>query len=725
MNTSLSIFARALASENLSFGFDPEAETASFDVKQRHLTLPVWRVSETVQTMLIAHEISHALWTPAEESDAILKAAEAEGYNPMLLQRIANVVEDVRIEKMMKEKFPGTRRDFFLGYKEIVDSDLFGFSKMDFEKATLINRLNLHFKWGVQGFLPINLTNEEQQIADEIDSVTTFAEVYEVAKRLYDDPSMQKIVQEVEEQQKAGGKQSGESLMADAVKDFAPGGTENKGGEKFTSPCVTISPLKDLSTVIVPSSFLLKEFEERNNGAVNMDGYREFVRHSDAFVRQMVAQFERKKAADEIRRERPKQTGMLNLDRLHQYRTHDDIFISKIVKQDGKNHGMVFMLDFSGSMSVRLSDCILQLFQLVWFCEKAKIPFEVFCFTDCSASYIDGKKYDAAFREWQRKGGQGDFHYAPYHTQIVNPKPTSVEYGLTRLFNLLSSRDSAADRERMMAYLYGAFVDEAKAKAANYNERTQTPCCLSLHGTPTVEAIAAVSQFMQKWVAENKIQIPTLMVVTDGQPNGIYTRDDMVSQTAYYHHADNGMMTVMNEVCGTAHRIDLYANRGISLANVLIGSMLDSLRKTMNARIVGMFVGNNTLHETDYIAFCMSIREREVYFNLPYHERNMGNSPRFAAMREAYKEGAIICHPEMTPGYDSFFLVRTPKIVKDEDAIAESGTFTKIKNTFVKTMGKRAGSRVFLNRYVDIVAGQPIKPGLPLEYQQGISPASK
>ena len=725
MNTSLSIFARALASENLSFGFDPEAETASFDVKQRHLTLPVWRVSETVQTMLIAHEISHALWTPAEESDAILKAAEAEGYNPMLLQRIANVVEDVRIEKMMKEKFPGTRRDFFLGYKEIVDSDLFGFSKMDFEKATLINRLNLHFKWGVQGFLPINLTNEEQQIADEIDSVTTFAEVYEVAKRLYDDPSMQKIVQEVEEQQKAGGKQSGESVMADAVKDFSPGGTENKGGEKFTSPCITISPLKDLSTVIVPSSFLLKEFEERNNGSIDMDGYREFVRHSDAFVRQMVAQFERKKAADEIRRERPKQTGMLNLDRLHQYRTHDDIFISKIVKQDGKNHGMVFMLDFSGSMSVRLSDCILQLFQLVWFCEKAKIPFEVFCFTDCSASYIDGKKYDAAFREWQRKGGQGEFHYAPYHTQIVNPKPTSVEYGLTRLFNLLSSRDSAADRERMMAYLYGAFVDEARAKAANYNERTHAPCCLSLHGTPTVEAIAAVSQFMQKWVAENKIQIPTLMVVTDGQPNGIYTRDDMVSQTAYYHHADNGVMTVMNEVCGTAHRIDLYANRGISLANVLIGSMLDSLRKTMNARIVGMFVSNNTLHETDYIAFCMSIREREAYFNLPYHERNTGISPRFAAMREAYKDGAIICHPEMTPGYDSFFLVRTPKIVKDEDAIADSGTFTKIKNTFVKTMGKRAGSRVFLNRYVDIVAGQPIKPGLPLEYQQGISPASK
>jgi hypothetical protein len=725
MNTSLSIFARALATENLSFAFDPEAETASFDVKQRHLTLPVWKVSETVQTMLIAHEISHALWTPAEESDAILKAAEAEGYNPVILQRIANVVEDVRIEKMMKEKFPGTRRDFFLGYKEIVDTDLFGFSKMDFDRATLVNRINLHFKWGVQGFLPINLTDEEQKIADEVDAVTTFAEVYDIAKRLYDHPSMESVVEQMEEQQKAGGRRDGSNLMDEAIKEFTPGQGDKKDGEQFTASCVTISPVKDLSTVIIPSSNLLKQFEERNNGFVNMDGYREFVRHSDAFVRQLAAQFDRRKAADEIRRERPKQTGMLNLDRLHQYRTHDDIFISKIVKQDGKNHGMVFMLDFSGSMSVRLSDCILQLFQLVWFCEKAKIPFEVFAFTDCGPAYIDGKKYDAAFNEFRRKGGQGDFIYTPLLTQINNPKPTSVEYGMVRLFNLLSSSDSAADRERMMAYLYGAFVDEAKEKAANYNDRVQAPCCLSLHGTPTVEAIAAVSQFMLKWVADKKIQIPTLMVVTDGQPNGIYTRNDLVSKTAYYHHAENGTMTVMNEVCGTAHRMNLYDYRGTNLANVLIGSMLDSLRKTINARLVGMFVGSNTLHETEYLAFCMSTKEREAYFNLPYHLRNTGISPRFTAMREAYKDGAIVCHPEMAPGYDSFFLIRTPKIVKDADAIAESGTFTKIKNTFVKTMGKRAGSRVFLTRYVDIVAGQAIKPGLPPEYQHAIAPGSK
>ena len=103
MNTSLSIFARALASENISFSFDNKAETASFDVENRHLVMPVWQASETVQSMLVAHEISHALWTPYEQSKALFDQAEKDGYVIPLLQRIANVIEDVRIEKKMKD----------------------------------------------------------------------------------------------------------------------------------------------------------------------------------------------------------------------------------------------------------------------------------------------------------------------------------------------------------------------------------------------------------------------------------------------------------------------------------------------------------------------------------------------------------------------------------------------------------------------------------------------
>jgi hypothetical protein len=701
MNSSLSIFARALATENLSFSFDPTAETASFDVKQRHLVMPVWNVSETVQTMLIAHEISHALWTPYEQSEAILDAAEKQGYDKTLLQRIANVVEDVRIEKLMKDKYPGTRRDFFLGYKEIVDRDMFSFSKMDIPNATIINRLNLHFKWGVPGFLDVPFSREEQQIVDEVDAVVTFEEVYEVAKRLYDHPSMQGVREQMEKQ-KGQQPDNGKMHKGDGAADFAEftnGG--KKDGEEYSHPTLTISPIKEMDKAILSTEFLLSEFEKSNEGRpLNLDNYRKFVKDSDAFVRQLASQFDRRKAADEIRRERPKQTGMLNLDRLHQYRTHDDIFISKIVKQDGKNHGIVFLLDFSGSMGHRLSDTLLQVIQLVWFCEKVKIPFEVFSFTDVNARAIHGHdQYEKMFKELQKQGMEYDAVVEFLHNlPSQNPKPTSVRYEDTRLVNLASSRDSAGKRERLLAYIYESLIVDERS--------VMYPGCLHLHGTPTVEAVAIASQFMQDWVQQQNIQIPTFMLVTDGQANGVSIENHKMADSFYYLK-DGSTITVVNEIYGTAYRFNMKDYFGQCVSNIAIAGMMESMRTKLNARIVGMYVAGHNLHSNEFINFCLSNEERR---ELQTSTRGIewDGSQRQKAAEQGYKDGAIVCHPDAYPGFDSFFICKTPKIVKDADAIADSGTFTKIKNTFVKTMAKRSVSRVFLTRYVDIVAGQKI-----------------
>ena len=726
MQNSLSIFARALASENLSFAFDANAETASFDVKNRHLTLPVWDVSETVQTMLIAHEIAHALWTPYQESEDILAAAEQEGFHKALLQRIANMVEDVRIEKMMKEKYPGTRRDFFLGYKEIHTSDMFGFSKMDFSKMGLVNRLNTHFKWGVPGFIDLNLSDEEQDIARMIDSVVKFSDVYRVAKILYKHPDMQDAVKEAEEQLASGkGDKDGEQQIMDKIAADTANGIGKKDGDTFTASTVTIPQIKDWRKGVVTTDTLLKQFDALRTysypdniypvAALDLAQYRTFVKDSDAFVRQLVAQFERKKAADEIRRERPKQTGMLNLDRLHQYRTHDDIFISKMVKQDGKNHGIVFMLDMSGSMSHRLSDCFLQILQLVWFCEKAKIPFEVFGFTDIHPyTLMTHQEYVAAQANWKPKREGEDFTHPDFKVEAANPSPTGIAFGHARLVNLASSRDDAAKRERLLAHLYDTWVVGG----------SQRPRCLSLGGTPTVESLAIASQFMQEWVSEQNIQIPTIMLVTDGQPNGVYTNSTEAS--CLYYHKQDGTLTVMNEVYGTAHRINLKDHPYTCMGNVTISTMLDAMRQRLNARCVGMFVDGNRLSVGSFITFCMSNAERVKYEEMSYNQQGkVDDSPRFEAMGEAYKDGAFLCHPDSVPGYDAFFVVKTPKIVKDEDAIADSGTFTKIKNTFVKTMAKRSGSRVFLTRYVDIVAGQKIGKDIGGEYNHPAFPEKK
>ena len=706
MNTSLSIFAKALASENLSFSFNSAAETASFDVKSRHLVMPVWNVSETVQTMLIAHEISHALWTPYELSRTLLDEAEAEGYKIDKLQRIANMIEDVRIEKLMKVKFPGTRRDFFLGYKEINDLDLFKFNEMDLTKIAMIYRLNIHFKWGVLGFIDVNLSAEEQEIADMVDNVVTFEQVMVLAKFLYGSPDGKGKKQE-EDTVKMFGEGESEDGESEDMLEKGLRGTLSPKGQKFTSDTVVLTGLKDLNEQIVSTerlseSFFEKHYETHIIKEPDLAAYRTFVRESDAFVRQLVAQFERKKAADEIRRERPKQTGQLNLDRLHQYKTHDDIFLSKIVKKDGKNHGIVFMLDFSGSMSSTIEHAYLQVLQLVWFCEKAKIPFEVFAFTDVAEYYLIPQ-------DKCEKDENGFRKYRNHDENLARNCKNAMQYSDARLINLASSRDDAAKRERLLCMIYETYVAGCRLQ----------PNLLRLGGTPTVECVAVVSQFMKEWVAANNIQVPTLMVVTDGEPNGFQVKDntDMYGQ----HSDDCSTVTVTNDILETVSRIKKTTHH--SLSNDVIGTMLNSLRQKLNTRVVGMFVGGKTLSQGDFHKFCVVEQERveaqEAYRTgkIRRDRCSIEHSERYIAATEMYKnEGCLIAHKDAFTGYDEFFLIKTPKIVKDEEAIVASGGFTKVKNTFIKTMGKRAGSRVFLSRYVDIVSGQPLRKGADTLY---------
>ena len=56
--------AKLLATENITIQHN-KVKTASFDVKNRVLTLPLFKQkSGDVYDMLIAHECAHALWTP-------------------------------------------------------------------------------------------------------------------------------------------------------------------------------------------------------------------------------------------------------------------------------------------------------------------------------------------------------------------------------------------------------------------------------------------------------------------------------------------------------------------------------------------------------------------------------------------------------------------------------------------------------------------------------------
>jgi len=163
--------AKLLAMEDLVVEHR-HVETAMFNVHTRVLTLPMWKkASECVFDMLVAHEVGHALFTPDE-------------WDWDTPKQFVNVVEDARIEKLMKRKYAGLAKTFYRGYGELSEEDFFALENEDIPSMNLADRANLYFKIGNYVNIPVH-NPEESRLIKAISDCETFADVLVVAEELY------------------------------------------------------------------------------------------------------------------------------------------------------------------------------------------------------------------------------------------------------------------------------------------------------------------------------------------------------------------------------------------------------------------------------------------------------------------------------------------------------------------------------------------------------------
>ena len=177
--------ARLLATENLVVEHR-SVPTACFDVDRRVLTLPNWdRASGVVYDMLVGHEVGHALFTPNEDWR---EAADCP-------KDFINVIEDARIEKLMKRKYPGLRKSFAGGYAELNAQDFFGLGGDDLTEYSLIDRINLHFKVGATALIPF--VENEKVFVTRTEEAETFAEVLQISVDVYNFSKKEKQQEQV------------------------------------------------------------------------------------------------------------------------------------------------------------------------------------------------------------------------------------------------------------------------------------------------------------------------------------------------------------------------------------------------------------------------------------------------------------------------------------------------------------------------------------------------
>ena len=171
--------AKLLATENLNVEHR-KVKTAHFVPKTRNLVLPIWdNMSNDLYDLLCGHEVGHALWTPADET----KLNEAKKkYN--IPHSYLNVIEDIRIDKKMKLKYPGLRKSYFNGYKELVAREFFGNIGKDANHMKFIDRLNIFAKSGHMENT-INFTSKEKDFIEKSNHLETFDDVIELAKQIF------------------------------------------------------------------------------------------------------------------------------------------------------------------------------------------------------------------------------------------------------------------------------------------------------------------------------------------------------------------------------------------------------------------------------------------------------------------------------------------------------------------------------------------------------------
>ena len=552
--------AKLLATEDLVVEHK-KVETAQFNVQTRVLTLPLWdKASENVIDMLVSHEVGHALYTPDEEW---WKEYEVH-------PSFVNIVEDARIEKLMKRRYDGISKTFYKGYTELHNDDFFQVKKKNISEMMLADRVNLHYKIGT--YYDIPFSSDEMFFVNKIDLCETFEDTLKAAKALYDyclseekrkeeetftheaedfsnfeldedgegmempmsqsDESDEDADDDGETQEETeieikvdnhvGGHTGVEEVSAETVESLEES-LKNLTNEGSRENVYLELPDLDIDKVIISNKKIhelcaekmidvaeqLKKETEKFNSYDPMfrgslydssldkflkdteEEYNKFKKSAQKEVNYLVKEFECKKSASAYARATVSRTGILDTTKLHTYKYNEDLFKKVSVIPEGKNHGLVFILDWSGSMANVMMDTIKQLYNLIWFCKKVQIPFEVYAFTTCFPN-------------------TDEFNNFP---ELYDAKDNMVHVDSKfSLMNLFSSKVRARE---LNDQLYNIF--RIVSSMRNYCGRDVTPYGMSLSGTPLNETIVALHKLIPQFKANNKVEKVNCVILTDGE----------------------------------------------------------------------------------------------------------------------------------------------------------------------------------------------------------------
>lgn len=721
---SKSLLAKLMATEDLTIE-QRKVPTASFDVRNRILTIPILdnKISAELYDLFMGHEVGHALYTPLEG----MISAKEQKVNMSVL----NVVEDSRIERKIKYKYPGLRNCFIKAYGELMDRDFFRIKDTDLNKMNLIDRINIYCKVGAG--LAISFNEEERELLDAVESTETYEDVVEVTKRLVE--YMKENYEEEEEmevhtmtvQVSGEGNDEGEGEPDDSKDGDAEGngeptpsegseekeeGNESKilagesggnsnearpdekkgqdekkssngtqGAEKTNQEIEIRSHTDDaykqnehllFSTdktsyayVDIPKfdmkkiydyKELYKDYKEEGY-PVDTKHFLKYRREASKVVSYLVKEFEMRKNADQMKKASTSKTGDLNMSKVYSYKFNDDIFKRMTVVPNGKSHGLVMYIDWSGSMVNHLGSTVKQLLNLALFCQKVNIPFEVFSFIE---------------------------HTKDEYLHIPKPVKNTFRMQNFGLMNILSSRMSSSEFTTAAGTLMHISGIGSITRVGN------APYWFRMGGTPLNEAVISAFEIVPEFQKRNRLQVVNTVFLTDGEGHSW----DNVFTDSDYGMAESPRQRGATHVVArdkiTKHQETYSANFWGAERMSQTNAFIKLLKKRTNAHVIGFFVASGSEFGSRMNEFFP-----EVIGNFEMREKK----------KLEFRDTKFVVTTQT--GFDDYYVLRSNGLDTDDESelvLKENMTTRGMVTAFSKFAGNRVNNRVILNRFIGLIS---------------------
>ena len=704
--------ARLLATENLTV-VRSNVPTASFDIKSRVLTLPMWKeMTPEIEDMLVGHEVGHALYTLDKYIDPIKENPKMKSY--------LNILEDVRIEKLIKRKYPGLRKRMNEGYKQLNDKDFFGISKVpSLDALNLIDRINLYFKAGFQCGVKFNA--DEKVFVNRAERTESIDEVIELAHDLY------AYAKEQAEKRKQERLEAGEDIEdaddedaimgdfdidgdgddwrdeeddADAEEDDKSASGKGAGNESTEDELESMTErafserleqLADQDTVyryhkieplpydvIVGYKQVLKdldfkweegaigayysnrvygskteeEYEQAQAGRVN-----KFKSDSVSSVNYLVKEFEMKKSAQLYKRAQISKIGSLDMRKVYAYKLQDDLFKRVTTIPQGKNHGMIMMIDWSGSMADVINDTIKQVINLAMFCNKAQIPYRVFAFT---SQYTD--------RNWENVREQRHaYQKALRDRAIANDTDSVIDCGNFNLLELFSNKMTITEFNTMVKKL----LDPRVFWHRGYD----------LGGTPLNEALIWAYNNIGEYMKNNRIEKMNFITLSDGAGGSVSASGGITR----YSYGNKVKHLVRDPVTKKTYPFGYDSGQQSE-------TLLKMIKDRYDIRTIGFYICSNRRRSLE-----CALRD-----NVYNYKGN--DSLIIDEMRKAFRHEGF--YSLRGTGRDDLFIVpaESTKIDESELKVESDMSARRLATSLGKFLNTKKTSRVLLSRFIGYVA---------------------